>query len=70
MKFEASLYSAMFFLAFLIYLYWGIYIVRLNPKEKINRIFFALVAAVATWSLGYGISNSSIDLETAFFGGG
>lgn len=67
MKFEASLYSAMFFLAFLIYLYWGIYIVRLNPKEKINRIFFALVAAVATWSLGYGISNSSIDLETAFF---
>ncbi len=65
MKIEMSFYSLTFYLASIIYLYWGVYIIRLNPKERINRAFFALVLAVFIWSLSYGISNSAIDLETA-----
>lgn len=67
MDFLVSIYSIAFFLAAIIYIYLGIYIIRLNPKEKLGRIFFFMTLALAIWSVSYGISNLSLNIEVALF---
>ena len=67
MTLGVSFYSIIFFLSAFIYLYWGIYLIRIDPKEKVNQVFFALILAVFTWSVGYALSNSSMDIRTALF---
>lgn len=67
MKFEMSLLSCMFFIACVTYLYWGMYLIRMNPKEIINKTFLYLTIALSIWAFGYGMSNSALDLDTALF---
>lgn len=65
MNFEISLFSWMFFIACITYFYWGMYLIRMNPKEIINKTFLYLTIALSIWSFGYGMSNSVLDLENA-----
>lgn len=67
MKLEAILYSLIFFAACFMYLYLGIYLVRLNPRQKVNQAYFASITALFMWSFGYAVSNLSLDMGIALF---
>lgn len=62
---QASLFfSLLFFVAFAIYLFFGIYIIYMRPKARLNRMFFGVCISLCFWSLGFAIANSAPDLET------
>lgn len=67
MQWQALIFSLIFFLAALIYLYWGITIIRINPKERVNQIFLVLSIALFVWSMSYAINNFAQDIEMALF---
>lgn len=55
------------FSAFLVYLYFGIYVLRLNTKAKANQLFFFLCMAFAVWSLGRTLSFAAFDKDMSWF---
>jgi PAS domain S-box-containing protein len=62
-----SIYSIISFLAFLIYLAFGIYVLRLDPKSRLNRAFVLLAASFAVWALTYSFYYGAPNEQTAFF---
>ena len=58
------LFSLLFFMIFVIYLFFGIYIIYMNSKANLNRMFFCVCISLCFWSLGFAIANSAPDLET------
>ncbi|MGE5372807.1 MAG: ATP-binding protein [Solirubrobacterales bacterium] len=42
--------SLVSFFAFLVYLYFGLYVLRIDPQARLNRIFCALCLAAALWA--------------------
>ena len=48
-------------------LFLGIYILYLNSKKAINRVFFALSITLFIWSFGLAIAISSPDMITCLF---
>lgn len=63
----AQAFSMLFFLSLIIYIYWGFNIIRLNPKESINRVFFIVSFFLSIWSFGFAMGNTAADIETALF---
>lgn len=61
------LFSLLFISGSLICLFWGVYIIRLNLKSNINRVFLLLCIALSIWSFGFAMANSSSNLNAAFF---
>ncbi len=59
------LFSLLFFMAFAVYLFFGIYIIYRNPRENLNKLFFAVSVSLCFWSLGFALANGAPDLETA-----
>ncbi|MGI6751873.1 MAG: EAL domain-containing protein [Anaerovoracaceae bacterium] len=57
-------FSILFFIAFAVYLFFGIYTVYKNPKGLLNHVFMVLCAALCFWSLGFSMANLAPDLET------
>ena len=57
-------FSLLFFFAFTVYLFFGLYIININPKASLNRMFLAICISLCFWSLGFAIANSAPDLET------
>lgn len=43
---------------FFLFLAWGVYILRLNPRKRINRSFFFLCLALGIWALGFAVGYS------------
>lgn len=41
------------------------YIISLNPKGTMNRLFFMVCVLISTWSLGFGLSASAADMQTS-----
>lgn len=60
----ALVFSILFFIAFAIYSFFGIYVIHTNPKADLNRLFFAICISLCFWSLGFSIANSAPTLET------
>ena len=60
------IFSLLFFVAFIIYLFFGIYTFQINPKDKLNRIFFAICLSLCFWSLGFSIATSAQTWESCF----
>lgn len=58
------LFSLLFFTAFSIYLFLGIYIIHMNPRASLNQVFLAVCVSLCLWSLGFSIANAAPDLET------
>lgn len=58
------LFSLLFYGAFVVYLFFGIYILQINPKSSLNRAFLGICISLCFWSLGFAIANSAPDLET------
>ncbi len=59
--------SFIFFLAALISIFWGIYVIVLNPKKKTNRAFLFVCISLSIWNLGFGMTNISQNLSDALF---
>lgn len=60
-------FTILFFLGSLVSIIWGVYIIRLNPKSNINRVFLLMCIALSIWSLGFAMSNSAESLDAAMF---
>ncbi len=65
MGYEHLFFSLLFFVAFAIYLYFGIHTLFKNPGQILNRLFFTINISLAIWSFGFASGNSISNLETA-----
>jgi diguanylate cyclase (GGDEF)-like protein len=45
----------------------GIYTLYLNPRSKVNILFFAMNAAIGIWAFGLGMAVAADDLAAALF---
>lgn len=61
------LYSVAFYLAFVVYLLFGAYIISLNSKLILHRVFFMLCLVLCLWAFTFSIANSAPDYATALF---
>ena len=62
-----SIYTILSFLVFLIYLAFGIYVLRLDPKSRLNRAFVLLAASFAVWAFSYALFYGASNEQSAFF---
>lgn len=60
-------FSLLFFVAFAICFFFGVYILSINIDEKKNRVFFILCLALCIWSFAFSVANSAPDYGTALF---
>lgn len=67
MEYAPLLFSLLFFTAFAIYLFFGIYILHLNPKASLNKLFLIVCVSLCLWSFGFSIANSASDPGTCLF---
>lgn len=61
------LLSLVYFATFIIYVFFSIYVLLLNPKAQINRVFFLIPFNMAIWSFAFSIANNSPNYDTALF---
>ncbi|MGI6751572.1 MAG: diguanylate cyclase domain-containing protein [Anaerovoracaceae bacterium] len=59
--------SLLFFTVFGVYFFCGIYIIYLNPKALLNRLFLSFCISLAIWSLGLSIAFSAPEQEAYHF---
>lgn len=67
MEYMSSIFSLLFFLGALVSLFWGLYIIKLDKKSKVNRTFLLICLALSIWSFGFAMANSQSTLEDALF---
>lgn len=60
-------YSLIFFIAVVIYFFFGIYILSLNAKSGMHRVFFYSCLTLCIWAFSFSISNSAPDMEMSLF---
>ena len=63
----AFTYSILFFLVFAIYFFFSIYILHLNTKAALNRMFFAVCISLCFWSFGFAMSVNAPTAADALF---
>lgn len=63
----SHIFSLVFFIAFAVYFILGIYTICINPKNILNRLFFAACISLSIWAFCFSIANSAQDYETAIF---
>ncbi|MHB8129894.1 MAG: EAL domain-containing protein [Mobilitalea sp.] len=63
----SSIFSLIFYIAFAVYFLLGIYILWLNMKNRLNRIFFAACLSLSMWAFCFSVANSATDYETSLF---
>jgi len=62
-----NIYSLLSFFAFIVYLYLGIYALRLDKRGRLNRIFFLLALSFAIWAFSYTFLYPAKDKESCWF---
>lgn len=67
MEYGAEIISLLYTLAFFVYLFWGVYIIQMNPKAGISKAFFAVSMSLCIWSCGCAMVSSALDLQAAVF---
>lgn len=67
MEYISEILSLLFFWGALTPLFWGIYVIKLNPKSSINKMFLLLSLALSIWSFGFAMANPQSSLEGALF---
>ncbi|NLK00601.1 MAG: diguanylate cyclase [Clostridia bacterium] len=60
-------FSLLFFIAFAVYLFFGIYIIHLDSKSYLNRLFLGVCIALCLWSFGFSMANSAPSGDIALF---
>ena len=61
------IFSTIFLVSFVYSLVLGLYIISLDAKNSLHRMFFVLAAAISLWSFSFAIANSTANLETVIF---
>ena len=69
MKNTAEIISLLFFLGALLPPFLGLYMIRLDSKLIINRIFLLSSLALSVWLLGFAMANSQSTVEVALLPG-
>ncbi len=67
MDYIPHLFSLLFFSITAIYLFLGVYVIRVNPKAHVNRAFLLVCLALTIWSFGFAMATSASTLEIALF---
>jgi len=62
-----NIYTPLSFFAFLLCMYMGIYVIRLNSKTLINRVFLGLSLSMAIWNFAYIFIYPDLDKSHVFF---
>ena len=60
-------YSAVFLIVCTVSMLFGIYSLTVNPKERINRLFFFICLCMGVWSLGFSAALSAPTRESCLF---
>lgn len=63
MEYKALLFSIFFFIISVVYIFFGLYIISLNPKAKLNRIFFGICIALFFWAFGFSVAISAPEIK-------
>jgi len=63
----SHIFSLLFFLASALYFIFGIYILSVNMKSLLNKLFFLSCMALAVWAFCYSIANSAQHYEDVIF---
>ena len=61
------LFTIVFLTVFTIYFFFAIYILHLNQKAALNRMFFAVCISLCIWTFGFAMSIDSPDAASALF---
>lgn len=67
MEIVSTLLLTSLYATFFLFLFWGIYILRLAPKERLNRGFFYLCLALSIWAIGFATAHVQPTLSSALF---
>lgn len=60
-------FSLIFYFSFMLYVFFGFYILSHDSNVTRKRVFFALCMSLSVWSFAFSIANSAPDYETALF---
>lgn len=61
------MFSILFFLGCFVYSFFGIYMLHINSKAALNRIFFVLSLSLAVWALGFSVAVTAPDPQSFMF---
>jgi diguanylate cyclase (GGDEF)-like protein/PAS domain S-box-containing protein len=61
----AQMIPILFFASFIIYIYFGIYVLILDSKSVLNRVFFIACIFLGLWAFTYTFMVSAPDVDTA-----
>lgn len=67
MEKTSLIFSILFFLAFGINIFFGIYVIFRKSRSHLNMTFFAICISLSLWSLGFSFGITAPDFETCFF---
>lgn len=60
------LIALVYYFAYIIYVYCAIYIMTLNAKAALNRLFLIICIAMCVWALSFSIAGYTDDLRTVY----
>jgi diguanylate cyclase (GGDEF)-like protein len=55
------IFSIIFFIAFSIYYFWGVFTLSLDLRSRLHRAFFFCCLALSVWAYAFSIANSAPD---------
>lgn len=61
------IFSIIFFAAFVLYFFFGLYVLFLNVNSTLHRVFFFSFISLCFWAFSFSIANSAPDYETCLF---
>jgi diguanylate cyclase (GGDEF)-like protein len=50
--------AILFYFIFIFYLFLGVYVLAMDPRSTLNRVFLGLCLSLAVWSLGLALENT------------
>ena len=64
---RATILGTIFYFSAIICILFGSYSLYVNPKEKLNRIFFTSCLSLGLWAFGFGMFIHAETMETSLF---
>lgn len=62
-----NVFASLSFLVFFVYIFLGGYVLSVEPRSNLNRVFFLLSAAFALWALTFTFFYIAPDKQSAWF---
>ena len=54
---QADIFSILFYITFFVYFSVGAYVIGLNPKSNLNRVFSLTCSALGVWAISLAFAN-------------